>query len=284
MSNDEQQISSVKWVWFGILAGIVVLFGASSYFILPSLISKTKNDVKVIKGLRVPVKIKPAAPGGKTVNHQDLMVVDILKGGTQSDDHTETLRPNSSKPEPPPINVAKNTTTETVPNSDKTGELINIQGNNTATQQDDTLANRKKQDNSIISTNSKVKKNEPSNAVEKKSLKNKLTGEGAAKITSSKSGERLVVIEGEIPSYMIQLAAFRSAEKAIEIAKILSQKHKSRLNGINLETMQVNTGSNGVFHRVVSAPLPRVGADKMCSTLRRSGQDCFIRKYIRKSP
>ena len=284
MSNDEQQISSVKWVWFGILAGIVVLFGAASYFILPSLISKTTNDVKVIKGLKGPMKVKPAIPGGKPVNHQDLMVVDILKGGTQSDSHAETLRPNSSKPEPPPINVAKNTPTKIAPNIDITENFINIQDNNTVIQQKDTLANKKKQEKSIKSNNYTVKKVKTSEPVKEKSSKNKHTGEKAAKITSSKIGKRLVVIEGEIPSYMVQLAAFRSEEKAIEIAKILSQKHKSRLNGINLETMQVNTGSNGVFHRVVSAPIPRAGADKMCSILRRSGQDGFIRKHIKKSP
>ena len=94
----------------------------------------------------------------------------------------------------------------------------------------------------------------------------------------------MVVIEGEIPLYMIQLAAFRSAIKATEIAKILSQKHKSRLTDIDLKTMQINTGSNGIFYRVVSAPLPREDADNMCSILRRSGQDCFIRKHAAISP
>ena len=101
----------------------------------------------------------------------------------------------------------------------------------------------------------------------------------ADKDTASKIKKRVIVIEGDEPLYMIQLAAFRNAEKATEMAKILSQKHKSRLQNVDLETMSVDTGSNGVFYRIVSVPLPRRDADKICGVLRRSGQDCFLRKY-----
>ena len=106
----------------------------------------------------------------------------------------------------------------------------------------------------------------------------------ADKDTTSKIKKRVIVIEGDEPLYMIQLAAFRNAEKATEMAKILSQKHKSRLQNVDLETMSVDTGSNGIFYRIVSAPLPRPDADKICGVLRRSGQDCFLRKYTAPSP
>ena len=106
----------------------------------------------------------------------------------------------------------------------------------------------------------------------------------ADKDTTSKIKKRVIVIEGDEPLYMIQLAAFRDAEKATEMAKILSQKHKSRLQNVDLETMSVDTGSNGIFYRVISAPLPRPDADKICGVLRRSGQDCFLRKYSTPSP
>ena len=96
--------------------------------------------------------------------------------------------------------------------------------------------------------------------------------------------KRVTVIEGSAPLYMIQLAAFRSAKKAAEMAKILSQKHNSRIKDVDLETMMVDTGSNGIFHRIVSVPLPREDADKMCGILRRSGQDCFLRKYEASTP
>ena len=78
---------------------------------------------------------------------------------------------------------------------------------------------------------------------------------------------------------MIQLAAFRSAEKAEEIASLLSAKHGSRLDGIKLQTMRLDTGANGIFFRVVSPPLPRAEAETACTNLRRAGQDCFLRKF-----
>ena len=104
------------------------------------------------------------------------------------------------------------------------------------------------------------------------------------KIDKSTLKKRVVVIEGDEPLYMIQLAAFRDAKKADEMAKILFEKHKSRLKSVNLKTMTIDAGSNGIFHRIVSAPLPRQDADKMCGILRRSGQDCFLRKYTKANP
>ncbi|MDC1383525.1 SPOR domain-containing protein [Candidatus Puniceispirillum sp.] len=288
MGDDEQQISSVKWVWFGILAGVVVLVGASIYFVLPSLISKTTNEVRVIKALKGPIKVKPETPGGKTVDHQDLMVVDILKGGVQTDDQTETLRANSSNPEPPPISLAENTAAKTIQNAERSESIISDHGKKTVIQppelNQDSLASAKTQKVVTKSIDSLVKKNKESEAVPEDSSKDKRGQKNATKTTSSKIRKHVVIIEEKIPLYMIQLAAFRSAERAAEIARILSQKHKSRLTDIDLKTMKVNTGTNGIFHRVVSAPLPRKDADKMCSTLRRSGQDCFIRKHSAISP
>ena len=122
------------------------------------------------------------------------------------------------------------------------------------------------------------------------SAKNKVGNKPVAKDgksekkAASEMKKRVVVIEGSAPLFMIQLAAFRSAKRAAEMAEILSQKHKSRLKDVDLETMRVDNGSNGIFHRIVSVPLPRQHADRVCSILRRSGQDCFLRKYKTSTP
>ena len=71
---------------------------------------------------------------------------------------------------------------------------------------------------------------------------------------------------------MIQLAAFRDQNKALEIVGILTEKHKKRLESWQLETMRVDTGTNGVFHRVVSEPLPamqRINFVRCCGALDR---------------
>ena len=114
--------------------------------------------------------------------------------------------------------------------------------------------------------------------------KNILKEDDIRKTDKSTVKKRVVVIEGDEPLYMIQLAAFRDAKKADEMAKILFEKHKSRLKSVDLTTMKIDTGSNGIFHRIVSDPLPRREANKLCGVLRRSGQDCFLRKHTKANP
>ena len=103
MSYEDQQVSGVNWGWFAILASIIAIVGVTTYFLLPRLISKTVTDITVVKAIDAPIKIKPLDPGGEAVNHQNLLVVDILKDGNRADDQTETLRPASPSPEPPPV-------------------------------------------------------------------------------------------------------------------------------------------------------------------------------------
>ena len=107
MSDEDQQVSGVNWGWFAILASIIAIVGGTTYFLLPSLISKTVTDITVVKAIDEPIKVKPVDPGGEAVDHQNLLVVDILKGGNKADDQTETLRPTSPSPEPPPVAEAE---------------------------------------------------------------------------------------------------------------------------------------------------------------------------------
>ena len=302
MSDEDQQVSGVNWGWFAILASIIAIVGGTTYFLLPSLISKTVTDIAVIKAIDAPIKIKPLDPGGDVVDHQNLLVVDILKGGNKADHQTETLRPTSPSPEPPPVAEAETAAKAvlekpiaTIKDKSKTNDKTTANSVDEAAQ--NSLLKAKSATESTTQTLAKAAAGKDATGAETKtaastkastrSTKPAATKPAAAKAnrdTASKINKRVIVIEGDEPLYMIQLAAFRNAEKATEIAKILSQKHKSRLQGVDLETMSVDTGSNGVFYRIVSAPLPRPDADKICGVLRRSGQDCFLRKYSAPSP
>jgi len=301
MSDEDQQVSGVNWGWFAILASIIAIVGGTTYFLLPSLISKTVTDITVVKAIDAPIKVKPLDPGGEAVDHQDLLVVDILKGGNKADDQTETLRPTSPSPEPPPVAEA-----ETAAKTILEPPLATSEG--AAKAGDTAMANRGEDAaKKLLSKAKPAPKPVTKTAADKDAAgkgetgadtktaaktSNKPTKPAAAKPasakadkdTTSKIKKRVIVIEGDEPLYMIQIAAFRNAEKATEMAKILSQKHKSRLQNVDLETMSVDTGSNGIFYRVISAPLPRPDADKICGVLRRSGQDCFLRKYTAPSP
>lgn len=80
------------------------------------------------------------------------------------------------------------------------------------------------------------------------------------------------------PSMMVQLAAFRNQEKAQEIASLLTKKHSERLQGLTLGVMQIDTGSSGIFWRVITEALPNEDARALCDSLKRAGQDCILRK------
>jgi hypothetical protein len=299
MSDEDQQVSGINWGRFAILASIIAIVGGATYFLLPGLISKTVTDIKVVNAIDEPIKVKPLNPGGEVVGHQDLLVIDILKGGNKADNQTETLRPTAPSPEPPPVSEAKTAaksvleppleTSEGQPTNDdeaakkpskkiakkplpKAKPVAKAATGKDTTVKDTVRADTKTAANAKISNN-------PTKPAGVKPAAAK-----ADKDTTSKIKKRVIVIEGDEPLYMIQLAAFRNAGKATEMAKILSQKHKLRLQNVDLETMSVDTGSNGVFYRIVSAPMPRPDADKICGVLRRSGQDCFLRKYTAPSP
>ena len=298
MSDEDQQVSGVNWGWFAILASIIAIVGVTTYFLLPRLISKTVNDITVVKAIDAPIKIKPLDPGGEAVDHQNLLVVDILKGGNKADDQTETLRPTSPSPEPPPVAEAETTAktiletpAATIKNQSKTDDkAMANRGDVPAKEMAEKTVPKAKpvaKDTTVKDATGADTKAAVNGKTNKKTTKSVAAQPAAAKPdrdTNSKIKKRVIVIEGDEPLYMIQLAAFRNAEKATEMGKILSQKHKSRLQAVDLETMRVDTGSNGVFYRIVSAPLPRPDADKICGVLRRSGQDCFLRKYTAPSP
>jgi cell division septation protein DedD len=302
MSDEDQQVSGVNWGWFVILASIIAIVGGTTYLLLPSLISKTVTDITVVKAIDEPIKVKPLDSGGEAVDHQDLLVVDILKGGNKADDQTETLRPTSPSPEPPPVTEVETAAKSVLETPVATSENQSNTGNKAMVTSGDEAAKKPAKEiakNPLpkakpVAKDATVKDATGADTKTTANAKtsNKPTKPAAAKPasakpdqdTTSKIKKRVIVIEGDEPLYMIQLAAFRNAKKATEMAKILSQKHKSRLQNVDLETMSVDTGSNGTFYRIVSAPLPRPDADKICGVLRRSGQDCFLRKYTAPSP
>jgi len=105
--------------------------------------------------------------------------------------------------------------------------------------------------------------------------------EVAEDLTPKKRPIKPLVIENPVakgPSMMVQLAAFRNQEKAEEVAALLTEKHKDRLQGLSLGIMQADTGSSGIFWRVTTEPLPTEDARTLCDNLKRAGQDCIFRK------
>ncbi len=237
MDTEEKQSRRSKLTWLGFVGAMIGLGAMGAYIVWPQLPLKTPADVIIVKAVDGPIKVKPLDAGGTTVAHQDLLVIDMLKNGVANTGAVETLRPNLSTPEPPPIDGDKSANTKA------DGKAVGVAVENTRS--------ATKAESEIVKPLGKPK--DPN--------------------------KKLLVKQTDEPAFVIQLAAFRSAEKAEEIASLLSAKHGSRLDGLKLKTMRLDTGANGIFFRVVSPPLPRAEAETACINLRRAGQDCFLRKF-----
>ena len=243
MESDSTQTNKSKWAWFAFGAIVIALAAMVVVVVWPPLSLKTPTDVIVVKAIDGAIKVKPADPGGMTVPHQDLLVIDLLKSGGADTGEVETLQPRASAPEPPPISAGKTDSAAADPAPDS--------------------ATPDAPDASDAGS-------ENAAAIQKKTVK----------APSVKPAAKPAIRQSDGPVFVIQLAAFRNDEKANEIANLLSEKHSSRLQGVRLQTMRLDTGSNGVFFRVVSAPMSRAEAENTCTKLRRAGQDCFLRKFV----
>ena len=243
MESDSTQTNKSKWAWFAFGAIVIALAAIVVVVVWPPLSLKTPTDVIVVKAIDGAIKVKPADPGGMTVPHQDLLVIDLLKSGGADTGEVETLQPRASAPEPPPISAGKTDSAAADPAPDS--------------------ATPDAPDASDAGS-------ENAAAIQKKTVKT----------PSVKPAAKPAIKQSDGPVFVIQLAAFRNDEKANEIASLLSEKHSSRLQGVRLQTMRLDTGSNGVFFRVVSAPMSRAEAENTCTKLRRAGQDCFLRKFV----
>ena len=241
METEDTQSPKSKLTLFVFIAVIIGLGAIISFFMWPQLSLKTQDDLIIVKAVDGPIKVKPLDRGGTTVVHQDLLVIDLLKNGIANDSEVETLHPNLSTPEPPPIYSSKS--------EDKmaTGGAAMAGVEN------------------VTSTTKVVPVDPKQQTSQRKKPK--------------KADKKLFVAKTDEPSFVIQLAAFRSAKKAEEIASLLSAKHGSRLDGIKLHPVRLDTVSNGIFFRVVSPPMSRAVAETTCINLRRAGQDCFLRKF-----
>ena len=107
MDTDDNKSRISKLTWFGFGGAMIGLGALGTYVVWPQLSLKTPADLIIVKAVDGPIKVKPLDAGGTTVAHQDLLVIDMLKNGVADSVEVETLRPNLSKPEPPPIDGGK---------------------------------------------------------------------------------------------------------------------------------------------------------------------------------
>ena len=184
MESDSTQTNKPKWAWFAFGAIVIALAAMVVVVVWPPLSLKTPTDVIVVKAIDGAIKVKPADPGGVTVPHQDLLVIDLLKSGGADTGEVETLQPRASAPEPPPISAGKTDSAAADP----------VQDSATSAGPDAPDAE------SVNAT-----------TIQKKTVKT----------PSVTPATKPAIKQSDGPVFVIQLAAFRSDEKANEIASLL---------------------------------------------------------------
>ena len=284
MARPAAERRGLRWLRM-ILIGFVVICGlGAAAIIIPPMLFAPSVDVALIKADPGPIKVKPADPGGAKIPHQETTVIGMIGGLAQSDENVEILRPPSVVPEMPPTKLPDAETADepVAPESAAApvGEITEENGS-----PDVSAPQAADQPVGESGTQTAAAQQGESQASGEQQVAGTGGEEGQdaaiAVPTAKPKPPKRVAVEGDDPLYLVQLAAFRDAAKAREQAGLLNGKHKDRLDGAELGTMKHDNGDDGVFWRVVSEPLLRVEADRICSALKRAGQDCILRKFDR---
>ena len=292
--DPEKQKTSFRLV---ILIGFIVLaIGIAGGGFWLSLQSGTTQELPVLRADKTPFKFKPEDRGGKVIPHQDSLVLEILEGLSENDNQSEKLRLPDAAPELPPValqiegDVAPdeqqpdarpaNDLPDDLPNDlpndllEKSNDNTQIASSNSA--QETTIEPKSSADQinltSVIDDNNTSQQGEViGEVIEDKQVKD------APIIAPVPKPEPPKQIAGK-KTHKVQLAAFAKQEKAKQQAAILMEKHKNRLDGIMLEVTKIDTGSSGIYWRVITQPLNETLALSTCDLLKSAGQDCIVRK------
>ena len=252
------------------LVFITIGAGAVTYFLMPIFLPADQNDVQIITAVDGPIKVKPDDVGGKAIKNQDSAVMSMIANNTKSDADVENLRPLSSKPELPPITLAEETLKTAPVKQTDSKTTIDIAKIDPKSTESEIKTSTLKSDNETVSKEKIENVKAPTSLIPtaKPEVKKKKSADVKPKKTPNTDD----------PLYRVQLAAFRNADKGTEVASLLTEKHRTRLNNTILETSKIETKDNGIFWRIVTEPLSRADADNLCTLLKRAGQDCILRK------
>ena len=285
-TDPEKQKTSFRLI---VLIGFIVLaIGIAGGGFWLSLQSGTTQELPVLRADKTPFKLKPEDRGGKVIPHQDSLVLEILEGLSENDNQSEKLRLPDAAPELPPVSLQIEddiAQTEQQPDAQPADDLPNdlVENSSDNTQiassnltQETALEPKSRADQinltSVIDDNNSSEQGEVIGEVkEDKQVKD------APIIAPVTKPEPPKQIAGK-KTHKVQLAAFAKQEKAKQQAAILMEKHKNRLDGIMLEVTKIDTGSSGIYWRVITQPLNETLALSTCDLLKSAGQDCIVRK------
>jgi cell division septation protein DedD len=294
-----------------LFGGVAVLIVAGIGYVL-FMSPQQMDEVAIIKADERPYKIVPVNPGGADIKNTDSAFLNSLDRDNQSLEGGEQLLPEDPVPELPPIDVTADIEQQAADTSDEIfeeipaempiGAMIDETSTEIASAGDvsETDMNNGNADVAMINppdvdqlpapeplsdTTSVADTNLPQDPTQVDTETNADTDTDTNKTASSgvpipMAGKNLTrPDESKTSFYRIQLAAFKNEDKAMQVAAVLMNKHISRLDQVSIGVMLHDAGEQGVFYRVVTDPMPRANANKLCNTLKSVGQDCILRSW-----
>ena len=267
----------------------VVWFGSGS--------EQDHSELAVLRPDPGPLKVKPIEPGGLDIETSNTTVLDMLDGNSPRSKSTETLALPDGEPELPPVqtaasdssgtsSVAQDTRSDATPATTQTADVTPTVTAPTAAQ-DMMLPENSISDGTQTIEAKRLLSDGDTLTSKPDSQTRPLTDETsevASPTARPKRDKRVIkkqIIEPDLSNpdlFMVQLAAFRNREKAETASALLTEKHNKRLMGLTLGVMQVAAKNSTMFWRVITEPIPPKDARKICGDLKRSGQDCILRK------
>lgn len=282
-----------------ILWGLVLLSVCGAGFVwFGSSADQNNSDITVLRPDQGPFKVKPIEAGGLEIETSNTTVLNMLDGTQPRSEGTETLALPDGQPELPPIQTTDlKETLDTPSTSTASGVGAMPAPNQTAgaippatapaAAQGEAASESKTNDGTQVIIAKRLSSGSDDIASEpdtKSSASVSEASEIASPVARPKLENRVIkkqIIEPDLSNpdlFMVQLAAFRNREKAETASALLTEKHNQRLMGLMLGVMQVEAKNSTMFWRVITEPLPPKDARKICGDLKRSGQDCILRK------
>ena len=266
-------------------------------------------EVAIIKADTKPYKIQPVNPGGEVINNIESSLLNTLDNPSDIPLGGEVLSPPDPTPELPPIDVTitadaltddQNPSLSSAEASLPDDQIESLTDETTAsdenqegleTSSDDTLtdeasntvtAETNQEETAPLSDETATTDLAPEAIVKSDDASSERnvqteTAETAG-IPLPKPSLNRVRSETGTPLYRVQLAAFKNEQKAMQVAALLMEKHRSRLGQSSVGITLHDAAEQGIFWRVVTDPMPRGDASNLCKTLKSAGQDCILRK------
>ncbi len=282
-----------------ILWGLVLLSVCGAGFVwFGSSADQNNSDIIVLRPDQGPFKVKPIEAGGLEIETSNTTVLNMLDGIQPRSESTETLALPDGQPELPPVQTTDLKETPDTPSTSTASGVGAMPAPNQtagamppatapAAAQGEVASESKTNDGTQVIIAKRLSSGSDDIASEpdtKSSASVSEASEIASPVARPKQENREIkkqIIEPDLSNpdlFMVQLAAFRNREKAETASALLTEKHNQRLMGLMLGVMQVEAKNSTMFWRVITEPLPPKDARKICGDLKRSGQDCILRK------